>query len=117
MIRQGDIYWLQLQNPEDQDVRIPHPYMVLEVDPYQDKVTACGLTTNLSRVSMPGNVLLDVGEGNLPKQSVVEVAKVAEVEKSQLGDYIGSLSPQRVEQIVAGMRFLQRSFLRVDTHE
>jgi mRNA interferase MazF len=51
-----------------------------------------------------------VGEANLPKQSVVEVSKVSTVEKTQLGEYIGSLTEQRTYQILAGMRFLQRSF-------
>jgi mRNA interferase MazF len=40
----------------------------------------------------------------------VEVSKVTSVEKAQLGDYIGSLTEQRINQILAGMRFLQRSF-------
>jgi mRNA interferase MazF len=55
-------------------------------------------------------VLLNVGEANLPKQSVVEVSKVSTVDKAQLGEYIGSLTDERVNQILAGMRFLQQSF-------
>ncbi|MEO8396295.1 MAG: type II toxin-antitoxin system PemK/MazF family toxin, partial [Chloroflexota bacterium] len=43
-------------------------------------------------------------------QSVVEVSKVSTVDKTQLGEYIGSLSEARIAQILAGMRFLQRSF-------
>lgn len=59
---------------------------------------------------MPGNVLLEAGEANLSRQSVVEVAKVSTIYKAQLGEYIGSLRPERIEQIQAGMRFLQKSF-------
>ena len=55
-------------------------------------------------------MLLDPGEANLPKQSVVVVSQVDSVEKSQLGEYIGTLSAQRVDQILAGMRFQQASF-------
>ncbi len=117
MIRSGDIYWLHLQNAEDQEARIPHPHVVIAIDPYQNKVAVCELTTNLKRVSMSGNVLLDVGEANLPKQSVIEVSKVAELDTTQLGEYIGSLSPQRTEQVAAGIRFLQRSFLPAGTGE
>jgi mRNA interferase MazF len=73
-------------------------------------VIVCALTSNLKRANEPGNVLLDVGEGNLPKQSVVVVSQVSAVEKTQIGEYIGALSDQRVEQILAGMRFQQASF-------
>jgi len=61
---------------------------------------------------MPGTVLLDIDEANLPKQSLVEVSKITTVDKTQLGDYIGTLSESRIAQILAGIRFLQRSFFR-----
>jgi mRNA interferase MazF len=67
----------------------------------------CALTSNLQRAKLPGNVLLEAGEANLAKQSVVVVSQVSTVDKSQLGEYIGSLSQQRVQQILAGMQFLQ----------
>ena len=54
--------------------------------------------------------LLEVGEGNLPKQSVVVVSQVSSVDKARLGERIGSLSDPRVEQILAGLRFQQASF-------
>lgn len=73
-------------------------------------VVVCALTSNLKRANAPGNVLLEVGEANLSKHSVVEVAKVSSVGKTQLGDYIGSLTENRVNQILAGLRFQQRSY-------
>jgi mRNA interferase MazF len=71
----------------------------------------CALTSNLHRANEPGNVLLDVGEGNLPKQSVVVVSQISSIERAQLGQPIGALSEARVEQILAGLRFQQRAFL------
>lgn len=58
----------------------------------------------------PGNVLLDAGEGSLPKQSVVVVSQISSVDKTRLGERIGSLSGTRVEAILAGLRFQQVSF-------
>jgi len=55
-------------------------------------------------------VLLDVGEGDLPKRSVVVVSQISSVDKARLGERIGSLSERRVEQILDGLRFQQRSF-------
>jgi mRNA interferase MazF len=73
-------------------------------------VVVCALTSNLRRVSWPGNVLLEAGEAGLPRRSVVVVSQVSSVEKARLGEKIGSLSEARVEEILYGLRFQQRSF-------
>jgi mRNA interferase MazF len=79
----------------------------------QSRITAvvvCALTSNLSRANEPGNVLLEIEEGNLPKQSVVVVSQISSVNKTHLGQRIGALSDARVEQVLAGLRFQQASF-------
>jgi mRNA interferase MazF len=73
-------------------------------------VVVCALSSNLHRAQEPGNVLLEVGEGNLPRQSVVVVSQVSSVDKARVGERIGSLSDSRVEQILAGLKFQQVSF-------
>ena len=115
VIDRGNIYWMVLNTGEGAEAAIPHPYVVVQDDVFNHSrihtVVVCALTSNLRRArETPGNVLLDPGEGNLPRQSVVEVSKVSSVEKAQLGEYIGGLSQARVEQILAGMRFLQASW-------
>ena len=91
----------------------PHPYVVVQEDIFNHSrvstVVVCALTSNLKQAGMPGNVLLEVGEAGLPRQSVVDVAKVSSVAKAQLGACIGALSGQRIQQILRGIRFLQRS--------
>lgn len=114
VINQGDVYWVQLTAPNGVDPGIRHPHVIIQENVLNHSriqtVVTCALTTNLKRASLPGNVLLDAGEANLPKHSVVEVSKVSTVDKAQLGDYIGTLSAERITQILAGMRFLQASF-------
>lgn len=111
IIHQGDIYWLRGKVSSE---AYQHPHVVIQENVLNhsriDTVVVCALTSNLKRASYPGNVLLDINEANLPKQSVVEVSKVSTVAKAQLGEYVGSLSEQRIHQILAGMRFLQASF-------
>jgi hypothetical protein len=65
-------------------------------------VVVCALTSNLHVANEPGNVLLEEGEGNLPRQSVVVVSQISSVEKARLGSRIGSLTEARVEQILDG---------------
>jgi mRNA interferase MazF len=57
-------------------------------------------------------VLLDAGEGGLARQSVVIASQVSSLYKHRLQDHIGRLSDQRVDQVIAALRFLQASFLR-----
>src|SRR5512145_1492511 len=110
-IKQGDLYWVPLEEPNGSDPGYIHPHVVLQEDVFNRSriktVVVCALTTNLKRAKAPGNVLLEAGEANLPKQSVVVVSQVSTVEKTQLGEYIGSLTGQRIKQILAGMQFLQ----------
>lgn len=120
MIDRGNIYWVALNSEEGPEAAIPHPYVVVQDDVFNHSrvhtVVVCALTSNLQRVSeTPGNVLLEPGEGSLPRQSVVEVSKISSVDKAQLGEYIGALSQARVEQILAGMRFLQATWFNRQT--
>ena len=114
-INRGDVFWI---GPDDSRGSLPsyysHPHVVVQDDVFNhSRITTtvvCSLTSNLHRAKEPGNVLLEVGDGNLPKQSVVVVSQVSSVEKARLGERIGSLSDTRVEQILAGLRFQQVSF-------
>jgi mRNA interferase MazF len=115
VINQGDVYWITLLHDGDEEHAIPHPYVVVQDNMFNHSrihtTVVCALTSNLRRTSeTPGNLLLEAGEANLPRQSVVEVSKISSVEKTRLGEYIGTVSEQRVQQILAGLRFLQLSF-------
>jgi mRNA interferase MazF len=111
-IHEGDIFWAA---PSDSP-GIRHPYVVIDASGGGPIVTICALTTNRKRGSLPGNVLLEAGEANLPRQSVVEVSKLSRIDTSQLNEFIGSLAEPRVHQILAGIRFIER-LRRPDAHE
>ncbi len=102
-VREGEVFWLVA--PE---ASVSHPHVVIEAR--GPEVVACALTSNLHRAKDLGNVLLEPGEGDLPKQSVVVVSQSVAVSAAHLGERIGSLSPERLAEIRAGQRF-QRSLL------
>jgi mRNA interferase MazF len=110
VISQGDVYWVDLGEPVGSAPGFLHPHVVIQNDAFNRSdirtVVVCALTSNLKRAAAPGNVLLDVGEANLPKQSVVNISQVFTVDKSQLGDKIGLLSTRRVRQILDGVQLL-----------
>lgn len=115
-IERGAVHWLKADGPDGAVQAYAHPYVVVQDDVFNRSriatVVVCALTTNLGRITEPGNVMLEPGEGGLPEQSVVVVSQILSVDKGRLGERIGVLSPERVEQVLAGMRFQQRSYFR-----
>lgn len=105
-VKPGDVFWITPNETNGIASDHSHPHVVVQVNA-QNKVTVCALTTNLKRAKDPGNVLLDESEAGLPKQSVIVASQVSIVNATQLGKFIGSLSEQRIQQVLAGIRFLQ----------
>ncbi len=75
-------------------------------------IVVCALSSNPRRASEPGCVLLEPGEGGLSKQSIVIASQITSVDRSRLGERIGALSAERVDQVVAALRFLQAAHFR-----
>ena len=112
----GDVdgYWVEPDESRGPAPSYSHPHVVVQDDVLNHSrittVVVCALTTNLHRAREPGNVLLEVHEGNLPQQSVVVVSQISSIENTRLGERIGALSSARVDEALAGLRFQQRSF-------
>jgi mRNA interferase MazF len=110
VINQGDIYWVELEEPSGSDPGYKHPHVVIQNNLFNRSqirtVVVLALTSNLKRAEAPGNVLLPKGEANLPKASVVNVSQVFTVDKSQLDEYIGTLSSKRVREVLNGIRLV-----------
>lgn len=69
-------------------------------------VVVCGLTSNLRRAGDPGNVLLFPGEADLPEQSIVNISQIVTLDKGQLRERIGTLSPERIREVLRGINLL-----------
>ncbi|MBN6150503.1 GNAT family N-acetyltransferase [Xanthomonas sp. AmX2] len=114
-VRRGDIYWLAPDGPHGSVPSIRHPHVVVQDDLFNASrvatIVVCGITSNLTRASEPGTVLLDAGEGGLARRSVVLASQICSVDRAQFGDCVGTLSQRRVEQILSSLRFLQRAFI------
>ena len=109
-IRQGDVFWVDFGETGGSGPGFRHPYVVLQNNVFNasrlNTVVLCALTSNVERAKAPGNVLLRKGEGNLPKDSVVNITQIVTIDKSDLVEKIGSLSPRRINQIVEGVELL-----------
>lgn len=110
VISQGDVFWVDLGRPSGSGPGYRHPHVVIQNNLFNRSrigtLIVCALTSNLRRALSPGNVLLQKGEANLPKPSVVNVSQVYTVDKAALAERSGALSHQRLREILDGVRLL-----------
>lgn len=115
-IDRGDVFWITPEGSLQAAPNLRHPYVIVQDDVFNHSristLVVCALSSNLQRAHEPGCVLLDAGEGGLPRRSVVVVSQIESVQKAALGQRIGSLSAERVDEILRGLRFLQRSYFQ-----
>ena len=109
-VSQGDVFWIDLGEPSGSGPGYRHPHVVIQNNVFNrsriNTVVVCALTSNLRRAKVPGNVLLEKGEANLPRRSVVNVSQIFTMDRRDLVEKIGTLSPGRVRQILDGVKLL-----------
>ncbi len=110
VIKQGDVFWVELDEPVASEPGYRHPHVVIQNNVFNASqirtVVVIALSSNLKRAAAPGNVVLDKGEANLPRQSVVNVSQIFTIDKTQLDEYIGTLSAKRVREILNGIKLV-----------
>ena len=62
------------------------------------------ITSTLKFGDLPGNVVLNKGEANLPRKCVVNVTQIKSVDRRSLKEKIGTLSKKRVDEVESGLK-------------
>ena len=110
MINQGDLYWIDLREPTGSEPGYLHPHVVVQNNIFNQSkintVVVCALSSNLKRSLSPGNVLLNKGEANLSRASVVNITQLITVNKADLQKKIGTLPRERIYEIIDGIYLL-----------
>jgi mRNA interferase MazF len=109
-LRQGEVYWIDFGPAAGSAPVERHPCVVVQSDVFNRSRIAttvvCLITSNLARAQTPGNVSLKKGEGNLPKQSIINVSQALTVNKAELVERIGRLPASTVDAIRDGLKLL-----------
>ena len=109
-IKQGDIFWIDLDAPEVSEPGYRHPFVVIQNNIFNKSrihtVVVCTITSNLKLANAPGNVILKKGEGGLPKDSVVNISQIITVDKGSLVEKAGTLPTAKINQIIDGVKLL-----------
>jgi len=110
VIRRGDIYWVDFSPGKGSEPLGRRPGLVIQCDALNESklntVIMLAITSNLTFSELPGNVLLAKGEANMPKRCVINATQLKSVNKSSLVEKIGSLSYEKMDQVVSGLKLV-----------
>ncbi len=102
IINQGDVFWIEFNEPSGSEPGYRHPHVVIQNNLFNrsriNTVVVCTLTSNLKRAKAPGNVTPNKGEANLHKKSAVNISQIFTGNKSDLSEKIETLSPSGLEK-------------------
>jgi mRNA interferase MazF len=108
VIRRGELYWVDLGDPNGSIPAKRRPVLVVQADPYNDSNLAATLavvvTSNPSLAAMPGNVFLPAAATGLPRDSVVNVTALVTVDKDDLDQPVGCLPGYLMDDVDQGLR-------------
>jgi len=86
------------------------PGLVVQNDILNDSmlntVVMIAITTTLKFGELPGNVVLQKSEANMPRKCVVNVTQVKSVDKQSLREKIGTLSGERMTEVYNGIKLV-----------
>ena len=104
VICQGDVFWAGLSPSPGSEPEFKRPVVIVQRDSINRSkfrtVVVVPLTKQTKHAILPGNVLLQKGEANLPKASLARGTHVMVVDKDRLSEKIGSLSQKRINEII-----------------
>lgn len=107
MIRQGDVWWADLEAPSGSNPGFRRPVVVIQSNSLNRSriatVICVPLTSNLKWSEAPGNILLKAKETGLPVDSVANVSQVIAIDKKQLTTQVGTVTPAHLSGIFSGL--------------
>lgn len=108
MVIRGDIHWVDFGKPVGHEPALRRPAVVIQADTYNDSqlgtLIVAVITSNTRLAAMPGNVFLPAAITGLDRDSVVNVAALATVDREMVGDSAGVIPPYLMGEVDAGIR-------------
>ena len=110
VIRKGSVYWVDFSPDKGSEPLGTRPGLVIQSDVLNDSkistVIMLAITSTLNFGELPGNVVLNKGEANLPRKCVVNVTQIKSVDKRSIKEKIGTLSKKRLQEIDNGLKLV-----------
>lgn len=110
VIRAGSVYWVQFSPSKGSEPKGKRPGLVIQTDALNDSklntTIVLAITSTLKFGQLPGNVVLQKGEANLKKRSVINVTQIKTVDKRSLTEKIGTLTKERFREVQDGLQLI-----------
>jgi len=110
VIRQGDVYWVTFTSGRGSEPWGRRPALVLQHDRFNrsrlNTAVVVAITSNLRYATLPGNVRLRKGEGNLPKPCVINVTQLQTIDRAYLQKKIGALPHHLLRRVWEGAQLV-----------
>jgi mRNA interferase MazF len=104
VICQGDVFWAALAPSLGSEPESKRPVVIVQRDSINRSefrtVVVVPLTKQTKHAILPGNVVIQKGEANLPKTSLARGTHLMVVDKSSLIEKIGTLSQKKINEII-----------------
>lgn len=110
VIHQGEVYWVSFLGARGSEPWGRRPALILQHDRFNQSrlntVVVVAITSNLRYATLPGNVRLRRGEGNLPRPCVVNVTQVQTIDRAYMQEKIGTLTHRLLRRVWEGVRLV-----------
>jgi mRNA interferase MazF len=110
VIKRGEIWWAELDDPRGSEPGFRRPVVVVQADSFNKShigtVVVAALTSNRDLIRAPGNVGLSRRDSKLSRYSVVNVSQLLTLDRRFLTKKISRLPEQVMEGIDSGLRLV-----------
>ena len=110
VMHQGEVYWVAFSGARGSEPWGRRPALILQHDRFNrsrlNTVVVVAITSNLRYATLPGNVRLRRGEGNLPRPCVVNVTQIQTIDRTYVQEKIGTLPHRVLRRIWEGVRLV-----------
>lgn len=105
--QRGELYWANLDPAIGSEIAKTRPALIISNDvgnQYADRVIVAPISSGRLGKIYPFEVHLNPGEAGLSKASKILLDQIRTLDKSRLGEQIGTLSAERTEEVNRAIR-------------
>jgi len=105
--QRGELYWANLDPAIGAEIAKTRPALIISNNignQYADRVIVAPISSSGLGKIYPFEVHLNQGESGLSKESKILLDQIRTLDKSRLGQLIGTLSAERIEEVNRAIR-------------
>ena len=105
--QRGELYWVNLDPAIGSEIAKTRPALIISNDignQYAQRVIVAPVSSGSLGKIYPFEVHLHSGEGGIARESKILLDQIRTLDKSRLGEQIGTLSAERMEEVNRAIR-------------